>query len=195
MCTLRLYYNFHSFILKLDNHIIIMSLVKLLSGRKRDSLLWDFFTYDAGCDKSSCMVVDDKTKLECGAKITGKNTSNLGSHLKRHHKDAHEQYRNKEKLKEAGKQGVKRTSAGVVKPIVPGNAQKFKHQTLGECLQRRVVAWPKDSTEHRQRVQSVMNVIASTGYPVTIVDEASFRGMIGVLDPKFKMPGWLGIDY
>ena len=89
-----------------------MSLVKLLAGRKRDSLLWDFFTYDAGCDKSSCMVVDDKTKLECGAKITGKNTSNLGSHLKRHHKDAHEQYLNKEKLKEAGKQqGVKHTSS------------------------------------------------------------------------------------
>lgn len=168
-----------------------MSLVKLLAGRKRDSLLWDFFTYDAGCDKSSCMVVDDKNKLACGAKITGKNTSNLESHLKRHHKDAHEQFLNKEKLKEAGKQGVKHTSSGVVKPIVPGTTQKFKHQTLGECLQRRVVAWPKDSTEQRQRVQSVMNVIASTGYPVTIVDEASFRGMIGVLDPKFKMPGWL----
>ena len=75
-----------------------MSLVKLLAGRKRDRQLWNFFAYDAGCGMSSCTVVDEKTKLECGAKITGKNTSNLGSHLKRHHRDTHEQYLKNEKF-------------------------------------------------------------------------------------------------
>lgn len=161
-----------------------MSLVKLLSGRKRDSLLWEFFTYDAGSDKSSCMVVDEKTKLQCGAKITGKNTSNLGTHLKRYHKDSHEQYLKNEKLKEAGKAGVKRTASGQASSLKP------QSQTLGECLQRRIVSWPNDSAEHRRRIQSVVNVVASTGYPVKIVDEPSFRAMIATLDPKFKMPGW-----
>ena len=54
-----------------------MSLTKLLSGRKRVSVWWEFFFYDEGCEKSTCLVVNlnDVTKVACGTKIAGKNTS------------------------------------------------------------------------------------------------------------------------
>ena len=67
-----------------------MSLSKLLSGRKRDSVWWEFFSYDDSCDKSTCLVADDTTKAVCGAKIAGKNTSNFAAHVKRFHKQAYE---------------------------------------------------------------------------------------------------------
>src|SRR6218665_3174593 len=38
-----------------------MSLTKLLSGRKRSSVWWEFFSYDEGCEKSTCLVVNDAT--------------------------------------------------------------------------------------------------------------------------------------
>jgi len=41
-----------------------MSLTKLLSGRKRGSVWWEFFSYDEGCEKSTCLVVNDATVCE-----------------------------------------------------------------------------------------------------------------------------------
>ena len=48
-----------------------MSLTKLLSGRKRGSIWWEFFSYDEGCEKTTCLVVDlsDATKVACGTKF------------------------------------------------------------------------------------------------------------------------------
>ena len=78
-----------------------MSLAKLQVGRKRDRMLWDYYTYDATSDRSACLVVDDKDKLELvllipreadvhiWVKTTGKNTSDQ-AHLKMGHQDVHE---------------------------------------------------------------------------------------------------------
>lgn len=168
-----------------------MSLSKSLAGRKRDSALWDFFSYDAHDSKSSCLVVDEKTKVACGTQFKGKNTSNFAAHLKRYHKEAYARYDEKEKKKDAEKdQGVKRVHSGEVK-----SSKGAKAQTLGEFLERRIVSWPKDSVEHRRRVKSVINVVVSTGYPVRLVDQPSFRQMITVMDPKFKMPGQYSVFY
>jgi len=153
-----------------------MSLTKFLSGRKRGSVWWEFFYYDEGCEKSTCLVVNDATKVACGTKIAGKNTSNFAAHLKRFHKEAHETCVNKEKAIRSP--AVKRDITGAV-----------KSQTIAECLQRRIVSWPKDSTEHHERVQSVMEMVISTGCPITLLDQPSFRKMMAVMDQKFKMPG------
>ena len=82
-------------------------------------------------------MVDETTKVACGTKIAGKNTSNFAAHLKRFHKQAHDSCVHKEKEKASGKsQAVKRGISGAV-----------KSQTLGECIQRRIVSWPKESAE------------------------------------------------
>ena len=36
----------------------MLSLSKLLAGRKRDSAVWEFFTYDQTTGKSTCNVVE-----------------------------------------------------------------------------------------------------------------------------------------
>lgn len=45
-----------------------MSLNKNFVGRKRDSVVWDWFEYNIGTDSCRCLVVDDKSEKECTAK-------------------------------------------------------------------------------------------------------------------------------
>ena len=61
-----------------------MSLCKSLSGRRRESLIWDFFEYDEARDKSRCRVLMDKGEKHCDAQLTGKNPTNLSNHLAGH---------------------------------------------------------------------------------------------------------------
>jgi hypothetical protein len=48
----------------------------MFSGRKKESSVWRYFSYDDASDRSSCQVKmkDDK---ECGVKLAGKNPTNL----------------------------------------------------------------------------------------------------------------------
>ena len=48
----------------------------IMSGRKQSAAVWSFFEYIEHKSKSKC--------LECGFKVTGKNSTNMRTHLKRH---------------------------------------------------------------------------------------------------------------
>jgi hypothetical protein len=54
------------------------NLVRMFSGRKKESSVWRYFSYDDASDRSrpTCQVKtkDDK---ECGVKLAGKNPTNL----------------------------------------------------------------------------------------------------------------------
>ena len=52
-----------------------------LAGRKRESSVWRYFTYDCSKDSSRCNIVDAKTKSTCVQVITGKNPTNLKKHV------------------------------------------------------------------------------------------------------------------
>jgi hypothetical protein len=123
-----------------------MSLAKLLAGRKRDSLMWDYFTYDEASGKSTCRVSvgNDKT---CASLFTGKNTSNLVANLQRSHKEEYSLYMQREQNKKCSRQGVKRSAAQSSLEIDNDTKCGGKMQTLESCLQRRIVSWPPDSSE------------------------------------------------
>jgi len=83
------------------------SLAKLLAGRKKDSPVWEFFVYDAIENKSKCKALDSK-KSECGVELSGKNPTNLSSHLKRFHKLEFLELEHVEKERSEMKSSVKR---------------------------------------------------------------------------------------
>jgi len=62
--------------------------VQLLSGRKKESTVWDYFTYNALTNKNVCKVLNDKGDA-CGCEISGKKTSNLKTHVKSHHAEVY----------------------------------------------------------------------------------------------------------
>ena len=57
------------------------NLVQLLSGRKHESGIWDYFTYNKDTDKSECKVIVKNDKV-CGKLVAGKNATNLKAHVR-----------------------------------------------------------------------------------------------------------------
>ena len=58
------------------------------TGRRRESLVWDFFVFDATKSKSICQIQGqpsqspESTAAICGAEIAGKFPTNLKANLK-----------------------------------------------------------------------------------------------------------------
>src|SRR5688572_28271582 len=120
-----------------------MSLSRMLAGRKKDSPVWEFYVYDETSGKSTCTVENKATKGVCGTTLAGQNSSNSIAHLKRIQKETNKLYLSLSKKKTEIACGTKRKADGT--PVI------LKAQTLVECIQRRVVSWPKESREHQQR--------------------------------------------
>ena len=66
---------------------IAMNVLKPTSGRKRESPIWGYFAYDAPMDKSRCTALDNG--MRCGQTLTGKNPTNLATHLRTAHKEVY----------------------------------------------------------------------------------------------------------
>jgi len=64
-------------------------------------------------------------------------------------------------------------------------------QSLLDCVNKRSLQWSKDSLEYKYRLYGVLQMPISTGYPVTMVDEADYRESMRQCDPKFVLPGRL----
>lgn len=160
-----------------------MSLVKLLSGRKRDSVVWEYFSFEEATQKSLCLVMNLTSDKPCGTILSGKNSSNLVAHLSRFHPKEHSEYLEADKVKRLGKVGlrVKQKAADDIGPCTS--------QTIEACLRRRIISWPTESHEHKQRMEGLIDMIVSTSSPMTLIDNSSFKHMIETLDPKFSLPG------
>ena len=61
------------------------------SGRKRESMVWDFFDYENLKEESICKIVVEDQK--CGKVVKGKNPTNLKRHLQTAHENEHKQVR------------------------------------------------------------------------------------------------------
>lgn len=151
----------------------------MLAGRKRDSFVWEWFEYDAATNKSICTVTDSSSQKRCNTKLSGKNTSILVAHLRRCHEDVHLKYIEKDNSRKQESRGIKRCKT----------EDGPKVQTITDCYQRHIVACGTESPEYKKRCHSVMDVIISTGYPTSLLDQPSFRNLMITLDPKFKPPG------
>jgi hypothetical protein len=87
------------------------NLVQLLSGRKRESGIWDYFTYNKDTDKSECKVIAKSDKV-CGKLVAGKNATNLKAHVRAVHPSVYAEFEKKHapppsKKKKTDKSGMK----------------------------------------------------------------------------------------
>jgi hypothetical protein len=87
------------------------SLVKQLSGRKRESAVWQYFKEQAHIGKTKCRVKDAKDKT-CGMLIKGKNTTNLKSHLEVYHEPLYKQIKLRDKERTSEQQKLNQNVAG-----------------------------------------------------------------------------------
>lgn len=80
--------------------------VKLNSGRRKESGVWQYFDYDDQSRRSKCNICT--SQKVCGFLVAGKNPTNLKCHLLRHHKDEYEQITEREKSKKVTSDKVNR---------------------------------------------------------------------------------------
>ena len=158
------------------------SLVHALSERKSDSSDWNNFHYIDDKKKSMCMVVDtkDTNKPPCGFEVSGTNPTNLKTHLQSRHLGV---YATLNKEEDDKKKAVKRkheesTSSG------SGNAQ-----TVASCFYRNITSWPMTSREYTYRLEGILQMLISSGGPVTMVDDEDYRESLRRLYPKCALPG------
>ena len=123
----------------------------------------------------------DSQNKECGIQLSGKNPTNLSSHLKRFHKSEFVELEIMEKERNV-KSSLKRKAEAEL---------EGDQQTIKQCFQRNSVDWHwhVDSIEHKDRVNSIVDMLIETCNPVTHVDKPSFRYMWKVGDSKFNLPG------
>lgn len=93
------------------------TLVQLLSGRKKESSVWDYFSYDSTANKSRCTVPNDIGE-PCGFLMAGKKTSNLKLHIKAKHMSLFNLIDTSDKAKQAPSSTVSKSSLGMHFSIV-----------------------------------------------------------------------------
>lgn len=107
-----------SFYLIADQHCTIrsevMSLVKIFSGRKRGSAVWQYFTYDDSKRRSTCIIAKDNGR-QCGMLVATKNPTNLKNHLRHHHHTEYEELEKAESEKSGEKAKRLKTETGTFK--------------------------------------------------------------------------------
>ena len=61
--------------------------------------------------------------------------------------------------------------------------------TLTECISRRTSDWSKESVQYKYCPDGILQMLITTGYPVTFMNDSSNRESFSEFDPKFVLPG------
>ena len=152
-----------------------------LAGRKQESAIWDFFEHDSKTNKSRC-IAEVKGKV-CGKELSGKNCTNLKTHLSSFHNALFKECEQKDISK-------RQSATGTGRPDNEGHRDTTtKQQTLMQCTQKNRVTYPLTSPEHRLREEALLNFIVDAGIPISNVKQDSFKQFCKSMDAKFRVPG------
>ena len=144
------------------------------SGRPKTSPVLNHFTYDQESNKSVCTItIRNEDGKACGARVKGKNPTNLKQHLKCH-KD---EYR-KVTEEEAKKVQSKETSIA---------KSKSKQAEITSML--KVQPLPKDSMRYKAITRKLALFIGTANVPYSLVENLEFRDLLLELHPCYLPHG------
>ena len=149
------------------------------AGRKRESDVWRYFEFDVAKNAIKCTAVNSKTNVLCAQWINGKNPTNMKKHVQACHADVFV------KLQETETARKKLTAKRVADKLSTSSS----HGNIKDCFNRKIPVWSQLSTEHQRRTKALLDMVVSTGSPVSMMDNSAFRDFCRTLDPKFKPPG------
>lgn len=150
---------------------------KVTSGKKRKSAVWKYFIYDGVAGKSKWSV--------CNVPLSGKNPTNLKTHLSTYHKAEYKiveknDYESKKPSDSANSSTQKLKqfhfqSSNASIDIMLGKGKERKH-------------WTEESNDYQIRLQSLVDVFVSARLLIHLIDNSEFRSFCAVLDPKLQSP-------
>ena len=166
----------------------------LSTGRRRESVVWDYFVYDVDEGKSVCQVElasgagSDATR-KCGTKIAGKFPTNMKAHIKGSHPVAYEEMLKKEaeKLKE------KETKRKLASPPSHVGGLACGQRTLLDTIQH-ARPYDKESPRYIGITRKLATFVAAGNVANRVVECEEFRELFAQLDPRYPMPSRAALD-
>lgn len=138
--------------------------------------------FESSTEKCNGPLGASKTTKHAKCKRCGKNfmcnrsnTSNLWTHLEKNHIDDYVRLV-QSKLPKTKKVAASSTTASCQK------------QTDIRSLFEKSTPYAKDSKEHQDITDSIVNYIAADGRPLSTIDSVAFRSMISALNPRYVPP-------
>nr|XP_039247688.1 zinc finger BED domain-containing protein 4-like [Styela clava] len=129
------------------------------------SKVWEYFT--AGSENVSCKIC--KAIIKQGSdESKKKNTSNLWSHLKHHHRNIHDEL-----------QVTNRPTAGIKR-------SRTDQPTLRDLFDS-VKKWGGAEDKSKVMDKLIIEMIATDNQPFTIVSDIGFQRLLNVAEPRYKL--------
>ena len=150
---------------------------ELVSKENSTSLVWNYFGFKAGEDgkpinseKAICRVTSGCTKKPVLAK--GGNTSNLLTHLKRHHPKQYAELIEAQEKKKAKDKSSKRSQGQAKLKVVDQSA----------------AIYGRGSKRWQELTDSVSYCIAKDMMPIHTVEKEGFKALLERFDSKYELP-------
>ena len=167
-------------------------------GRPRNSCVWIYFNYVEDEEKSVCLVKSNEGN--CGHSIKGKFPTNLKTHLKsKHPKEFNElQIRENERKDKEVMKG-RRTSAVTTfggKEVILNDVMQgeTRYSLDSERYSLDSEKYSLDSERYKSITKELAVFLGSTNVPISLVDNESFKKLIGILDSRYEIPDHTEIE-
>uniref|UniRef100_A0A1X7VI67 BED-type domain-containing protein n=1 Tax=Amphimedon queenslandica TaxID=400682 RepID=A0A1X7VI67_AMPQE len=142
-------------------------------GRPKRSSVWNHFTYDQKSNESVCTIRNEER--ECGARVKGKNPTNLKQHLKCH-KDEYRMVIDEEKARR-----VETNETSI--------AKSKSRQAAAITSMLHVQTLSKDSIRYKDITRKLALFIGTANVPYSLVENLEFRDLLLELQPCYLPPG------
>ena len=150
---------------------------ELVSKDKATSLVWNYFGFEAGEDgkpinseKAICRIATGCRKKPVLAK--GGNTSNLLTHLKRHHHKQYAELIEAQEKKKSKENGLKASQG----------------QTKLKAVEQSAAKYVRGSKKWQELTDSVSFCIAKDMMPMYTVEKEGFKALLKSFDSKYEVP-------
>ena len=157
------------------------------AGRKKECLVHEYFDYNKNKGKngkSKCLVKNSKGET-CGFELSGKNTTNLKTHIIKIHPSVYGELKKGEELKKLKNETTTKNESN---SLLNNHEPKTRHFTLPKFIGTNG-KWSSKYEEHERRIKAVLDWIVATGCPMTYIDSKEFKLMLKTCDRKFIVPG------
>ncbi|XP_069748118.1 E3 SUMO-protein ligase ZBED1-like isoform X2 [Narcine bancroftii] len=151
--------------------------LKLVCHPRAKSKVWKYFGFDT--DAEGCILQWKKIYCRiCRAQIAySGNTSNLAYHLEKNHPNEFHQV-----VKSNTEQPKEPFASYFLKPESEGSHLNMQDTTWKAC-------YSQDSKRHQELTSVVASFICEGLYPVSVVEEPTFKKLLKMADPRFELPG------
>ena len=147
-----------------------------LGGRPKTSGVWEYFVHKIDANSSQCIV--DVGSKSCSKTFSGRNSTNLKTHLGSVHKEAFDALNSKESAVKSERALKDSATHRAGKSSATPNSNSIKNFMVKQAT------YGHDIEQHRTRVRGLVRFIAESGVTTLLPSADAFKDFCKILDPN-----------